>query len=170
MKHATRLIPALLCAFVLSACASLGVQAPKTFEDHIANAYSTLSGTRDVSTTLAKFGKIDAAELSAVMDQCDAIRESIEVARAVHGTNPAEGEQQIDKILAQLNRLNSYLERRKAGEAAPLPTANEVPRNELENRRRITRIDDHIERSDEAVRAGQVAASGGARGSRYQLD
>lgn len=151
-----------LAVLALSACAGLGVQAPKTFEDHIANAYTSLTAARDTSTLLAQNGKLSRKDFEVFINQCDSARESIELARELHKLDAPAGQERLDSAITILNALNEYLTKRQRGEAASPSGATS---NVIENRRRITGIDDIEQHPDEGQRAGSAATAGGNRGA-----
>lgn len=162
MKRAIRFLPALLITGFLAACSTLGLQPPKTFEDRIASAYTSLSAARDGSTILAQHGKLSREDFSDFINQCDSAREAIDMARVLHNSDVTAGQERLDVALALLNALNAYLEKRKADEPAPVPTSPEVSN---ENRRPTSRVNDADEHSGQGERLGRLATAGSRRGA-----
>lgn len=161
MKSHLRMLGIQLAAVLLiSACSIFGVKAPESFEDHIANAYTSLSAARDVSTTLAQHDRLTKEDFADFIKQCDSAREAIEAARTLHGTDATAGQQRLDVAIAMLTALNAYLQKREAGAPATIPT--EVSN---ENRRPATSIHDLVEPADEGQRIGASAASSRSRGT-----
>jgi outer membrane murein-binding lipoprotein Lpp len=156
---------ALALSVLLGACASFGLQPPKSFEDHIANAYSTLSAARDTSTVLAQHGKLTKEDFEDVIRQCDEARKSIELARALYATNVAAGHQKLDSVISILNALNAYLEKRNRDVAEPTDSSGATIN---ERRRRAIGLDNPNQPAHEGERVSLFAAAGGSGGSDYQ--
>ncbi len=98
-----------LVLLLLSACASLGLQTPKTFNERLAAGYVSVTAARDTAATLLTAGKITAGDAQNVQQQADNARSGLDIARSVHETNPAAGDDKLTAILAGLNALSAYL-------------------------------------------------------------
>jgi hypothetical protein len=109
--HRLYCLPALL--LLLSACAQLGLQSPQNFSDRLAAGYVTVTAARDTTATLLSSGKITAADAQNVQQQADNARSGLDIARQVHETNPAAGDDKLAAILTGLNALSRYLNSRK---------------------------------------------------------
>lgn len=94
---------------LLSACAQLGLQSPKSFNDKLATGYVTITAARDSTATLLTSGKITAADAQQIQTQCDNARSGLDIARSVHATSPEAGDEKLTAILAGLNALSQYL-------------------------------------------------------------
>lgn len=143
-----------------AACATIGVPAPKSFEDHVANAYTALTAARDTSTILARNGKLDKKDFEVFIKQCDSARESIELARELHALDAPAGQERLDSAITILNALNAYLTKRQRGEAASPPGATS---NVIEKRRRVAGVDHSLEFADQGERAGGATSASGDR-------
>lgn len=163
MKQHLKMLALQIAAVVLiGACASVGIKPPESFEDHIANAYASLTAARDTSTILAQNGKLSRKDFEVFINQCDSARESIELARELHKLDAPAGQERLDSAITILNALNEYLTKRQRGEAASPSGATS---NVIENRRRITGVDDIEQYPDQGQPAGSAATAGGSRGA-----
>lgn len=94
-----------LC-LILCACASLGVPQPKTFNERLAAAYSSVTSVRASTTILLNGGVIGSADAVNVQRQADVAREGLDVAR----TLPApQAETKLEATLLILQAAQSYL-------------------------------------------------------------
>jgi len=93
----------------LSACASLGLQSPDTFNQKLAGGYTTVTAARDTAATLLQSGKIKADDAQQVQNQADNLRSGLDVARSIHTSNPTAGDDKLASILTGLNALSAYL-------------------------------------------------------------
>lgn len=100
---------------VLTACATLGVSAPKTFNEKLAAAYTTVTAARDTTATLLTSGKLSAADAQNVQQQLDTARTGLDLARQLHATNPPAGDARLDAIVAGLTALQAYLQSHTKG-------------------------------------------------------
>lgn len=100
---------------MLTACATLGVEAPKTFNERVAAAYTTVTAARDTTATLLTAGKLSAVEAQDVQRQLDTARTGLDLARQVHAANPAQADQRLDGIVAGLAALQAYLQSHTKG-------------------------------------------------------
>lgn len=100
---------------MLTACATLGVQAPKTFNEKLAAAYSTVTAARDTTATLLTSSKLSAADAQNVQQQLDNARTGLDLARQIHATNPAGGDAKLDAIVVGLTALQAYLQSHTRG-------------------------------------------------------
>lgn len=97
---------------MLTACATLGVEAPKTFNERLAAAYTMVTAARDTTATLLTSGKVSAAEAQNIQQQLDNARTGLDLARQVHGTSPPAGDAKLDAIVTGLTALQAYLSTR----------------------------------------------------------
>jgi phage terminase large subunit-like protein len=94
---------------LLTACATLGVSSPQTFNEKLAAGYSTVTASRDTTATLLTSGKLTAADAQNVQQQLDNARTGLDLARQVHATDPAAGDAKIDAVVTALTALQAYL-------------------------------------------------------------
>lgn len=98
---------------ILTACTTIGVPAPQTFNERLAAAYSTVTAARDTTATLLTSGKLTAADAQNVNTQCDNLRSALDVARTLRITDPVEADSRLSATIAALTALQSYLESRQ---------------------------------------------------------
>lgn len=111
MNRKPYLLPLLLV--LLTACQSLGVLAPATFNEKEAAAITSVTAIRSTALTLLTSGNITAADAQNVQNQCDTAREAITVADALHAADPTQGADRLTAIITGLNAISAYLETRK---------------------------------------------------------
>jgi hypothetical protein len=109
VKHRLTLFLAACALALLTACAAIGVEPPKTFNERLAVAVSTVTAARDATTTLLVAGKISAADARNLQAQADVAREGLDVARALAGTDPGGAMTRLEMTQAALRALNAYL-------------------------------------------------------------
>jgi hypothetical protein len=97
------IIPLLL---ILSACASLGVPTPKSFNERLASGYSSVTTVRQSATILLNGRVIGSSDAENVQRQTDVAREALDVAR----TLPAlDAENKLQSALLVLQAAQGYL-------------------------------------------------------------
>lgn len=111
MKHLRSLNFAicLLIAAALSACASLGMQTPDTFNKRVAAAYLTVQTIAETATAAVNTGKLSKADAANVVTTSRAALAAIGVASGLYATNPQAGEDKLAATLAILVALQSYV-------------------------------------------------------------
>lgn len=102
-----------LALVLLAGCAYLGVPQPQTFNERVAYAYAGLASARDTATSLVQGDKITVEDARNVQTQADAVREGVDVARAIHSSNPQAGAERLDLAISSLTAIQKYLESRK---------------------------------------------------------
>lgn len=100
---------------ILTACTTIGVPAPQTFNERLAAAYSTVTAARDTTATLLTSGRLSAADAQNVQQQLDNARTGLDLARQVHATDPAGGDAKLDAIVVGLTALQAYLQSHTKG-------------------------------------------------------
>lgn len=95
---------------VLSACSSMGLVSPQTFNEKVAVAYASVTQVRSAATTLVVSKKITKADAQNVQTQADAARAGIDVARTLHKTDIAAGATKLTTVLQSLEALQAYLQ------------------------------------------------------------
>ncbi len=104
-----------LLLVVLTACATLGVEAPKTFNERLAAGYATTTAARDTTATLLTSGKVSASDAQNVQAQLDNARAGLDLAREIHAANPPAGDAKLDAVVTALTALQAYLQSRTRG-------------------------------------------------------
>jgi hypothetical protein len=100
---------------MLAACAALGVQSPRTFNERVAVAITTVTSARNTASTLLTAHKITQRDAENILEQTDNARAAIEIARQIEATDPSGADHRLTAILTGLNALTSYLEARQRG-------------------------------------------------------
>lgn len=94
---------------LLTACASLGVPAPQTFNEKEAAAVSSVTAIRTTAASLLTANKITAPDAQNIQRQADNAREAIEVASAIHATDSGAADNRLTAIITGLNAISGYL-------------------------------------------------------------
>jgi uncharacterized lipoprotein YmbA len=94
---------------LITACASLGVPSPTTFNEKEAAAISTVTAIRGTALSLLQSGKITAEDAQNIQGQADNAREAIVVADQIHAANPEAGGDRLTAIVAGLTAIQAYL-------------------------------------------------------------
>jgi len=96
---------------LLSACATLGFEA-KTFNERAVVALSSVTAAANSVDSLLASDTITADDAENIVEQIETLKAGIDVARVVHSTNPAAGDERLTQILAGLEALSAYLRSR----------------------------------------------------------
>ncbi len=102
------------CMAILTACASLGMQTPDTFNKRAAAAYATVQTVADSATAAVNAGKLSKADATNVVTTSRTALAAIDVATSLHATNPQAGEDKLASTLSVLNALSAYLATKEA--------------------------------------------------------
>jgi ABC-type Fe3+-hydroxamate transport system substrate-binding protein len=105
---------ALLLLALVTACASMGIPTPETFNERAAAATVTVTGVRSATLDLLKTGRINAADAQNAQDQADIARKGIDVARSIYKTDPAGADARLTATITALQALQTYLRTRGA--------------------------------------------------------
>jgi len=100
---------------MLTACQTLGVATPQTFNERLAAGYTTVTAARDTTATLLTSGKLSASDAQNTQAQLDNARTGLDLAREIHATNPPAGDAKLDAIVTGLTALQAYLQSRTRG-------------------------------------------------------
>lgn len=103
----------LMIAVNLTGCATLGVDAPKTFNEKVAVALSTVTIVRDTTISLLTADHITAEDAENIQTQANNARNGIDIARQLHATNPGPAENRLDAAVTILKALEDYLRGRQ---------------------------------------------------------
>lgn len=99
----------LACMLILSACASLGVPTPDTFNKKLAVAVVTVTEVRNTGATLLSAGKITANDAANIQQQADTARDGLNVARSLSDKDLAGADNKLIAATAILQALQTYL-------------------------------------------------------------
>lgn len=117
------LLPLLACALV--ACQTIGVPAPKGFDQQLAEAYGTHTAVVSATATALASGAITSSEAQAVQTQAIASRALLDAARAAESSNPAGASNNLALAVTALTALQTYLNAQ--GKPAPNPAPAPSP-------------------------------------------
>lgn len=99
---------AMLLALIVG-CASLGMQAPDTFNKKVAAAVTTVQSVSDSAIAALAAGKLSKSDATNVANSARAALAAIDVAEGLHSTDPKAGEDKLAATLAILTALQAYL-------------------------------------------------------------
>ena len=94
---------------LLAACAQLGVQAPKTFNEKALAAAMAVETVQKQAAALLRAGKISAADAENVLKATDLATEGIKIARAYSAASPDAASSRLDAAVAALAVWTTYL-------------------------------------------------------------
>ena len=115
----SRMLAVIILA-LLAACAPIGVSAPQTFNERLVTSVATVSAVRTTATALLHEGQISVEDAQRVRAQADKAREEIEVARALHATDPDTGNARLTAAVTDLQGLQTYLHSRRPIPCPPI--------------------------------------------------
>lgn len=98
-----------LLIVLLTACATLGIDSPRTFNERLAAGYASVTAARDTTATLLTSGRLSAGDAQNVQSQLDNARTGLDLARQIHATDPVGGDAKIDAVVTALTALQAYL-------------------------------------------------------------
>lgn len=98
-----------MAASLLVACSTLGMPAPKSFDDKLAAATKTSTLVLKSTTVLLKAGKISKKDAQNVIEQNDLAMAGVTLAREIKATDPAGAETKLGATLKILTALDAYL-------------------------------------------------------------
>lgn len=96
-------------AFALTACETLGIAQPQTFNDKVAVAYGAVTQARTTTTQLLEAKKISADDAQNVLTTTDVARVGIDTARKMHTADPKGADSKLNAIRTGLTALIGYL-------------------------------------------------------------
>jgi len=94
---------------VLTACASLGLAKPESFNEKASVAISSVTAVRQTAAALLQADKITAADAQNIQNQANNARAGITVAIAINATDPKAAENRLTAVLVGLNAITAYL-------------------------------------------------------------
>lgn len=103
--------PALIALLVvlMGACASIGMIAPKTFNERLIAGYTAVEGIAKAASTLRSAGKLGDSDRDNVVATLRSAQTGLDLAASIAKTDPAAGANKLDATLALLTALNAYL-------------------------------------------------------------
>ncbi len=100
---------ALVLAFVLAACANLGVQSPATFNQKVLAAHATVTAIANSASTLRAAGKLSDADRDNVVASLRSAEAGIDIATMTYKTNAQAGADKLAATITVLTALQTYL-------------------------------------------------------------
>jgi integral membrane sensor domain MASE1 len=104
-----RSIPLMLAAFLLAACAQLGLATPETLPQRIAVTVSSVTAVRTSAATLLAAKKISVSDAENIQQQADSVVAGAAVARTLGPIDPAAADAKLQQARAVLVALSAYL-------------------------------------------------------------
>lgn len=102
---------ATLALIALTACQSLGVPSPKSFNERLAGGYTSVIGVRQTATTLLTARAISIKDAENIQKTADTAREGLDIAAQL-GNTP-QGQDRLSTTLIILTQAQTYLNSRK---------------------------------------------------------
>lgn len=101
---------------ILTACTSLGLATPETFNQRLAYAYGTATSVRLVAADLLKAGTITVDNAKDVQSKVDAARTSLDAAKVASGAGDlSTAESKLSTAKAVLEAMQAYLNSKGGG-------------------------------------------------------
>jgi hypothetical protein len=94
---------ALVCFIALAGCTTTN------FNDKLAGGYQSVTAVRATTTTLLTSKIIDAKDAQNVQNVANEVRTGLDIARDIHVTNPALGDDKLASALTILQSVQKYL-------------------------------------------------------------
>lgn len=113
MKRAYTAFYAILLV-TLSACATLNVPAPMTWNQRVLAAYNLEDGLVQSAQTLAAARKISKADAQAFIDKAVELKNAIDLADQIHARDPTEGQDALATTITALQALQAELQKRQS--------------------------------------------------------
>jgi len=99
----------LLMAMAITACSSLGVSAPQTFNQKALAAHSTVTAIANSASALRAAGKLSDGDRDNIVATLRSAEAGIDMATLTAKTNPAAGADKLSASIAVLTALQTYL-------------------------------------------------------------
>lgn len=106
-------LSAIFVLVLLTACATLNVPAPSTFNQKVYAAYKSEDAAVQTVTTLYSAGKISKEQAQKFHDRAVELKDGIGIADRVHTSDPTAGDDKLAAAIAALTALQSELQARK---------------------------------------------------------
>lgn len=104
---------AIFLLFVLSACTTLGIPAPETFNQRLAVAYNSVTATREAATKLLIAKQIGADDAQNALDVTNTARAGLDVAKDLAKTDIKAADTRLTAVRGALSALQAYLNSRE---------------------------------------------------------
>lgn len=102
-----------LLGILLSACATLGFESAKSFEDKLAYAFGNVTAVRETAAAGVRAGTLSSADGAEVLELTNEARALLDAARVVAGTGDTEAANaKLVLATAILTQLRNYLNAR----------------------------------------------------------
>jgi hypothetical protein len=119
------IVPAFLMVAGFSAgitgCAALGLTAPQSFDEQLAEAYGVHTAVVSATATALTAGALSRAEAQAAQTQEVGARAMLDAAKAAESTNTTGAQNDLTLASAALSAIEAYL--KSVGVTPPAPTA-----------------------------------------------
>ena len=112
MKTYRNLFAATILVAMFTACATLGMPTPKSFNERAASGYTTVTTVAQTTTSLLRAKVISVADAENVEKQATTAKEGLDIARSLHGSVPTAADQRLEASLVILQALQKYLAER----------------------------------------------------------
>lgn len=104
---------AVLILMIASACASLGLPSPSTFNERLAAATGTVTEVRNAADTLLIAKKISSDDAQNIQNQADNVRQGLNIARSMSKTDLSAANTKLTTTLTVLTALQAYIATKK---------------------------------------------------------
>src|SRR3990167_1885869 len=96
-------------AFLLAACAQLGLPTAQTFDQKLLVAYGTVGAVKKTTLSLLNADKIDVKDAENVQTQTDNVQAALDVSRGLAKTDLTAANNKLSATITILTALQSYL-------------------------------------------------------------
>jgi hypothetical protein len=101
-----------VAAMLLSGCASMGVEAPKEFNDRVAVGVMSATTSLQTITVLVNAEKLTPDEGIQMVEGVHQAKVALQGLRAVWKTDPLDAENKLGALLAVLQQVDFFLKKR----------------------------------------------------------
>lgn len=106
----------LLATMLVTACGlNLGAVKPESFNQYALLATHSATTALDLIDGLRAAGKLTGDEVREKVAEVDKFKAGIDAARVLYETQPEQAQNDLDRIIAGLNALQTLLEAKKGG-------------------------------------------------------
>ncbi|HEU4600513.1 MAG TPA: hypothetical protein VFS24_01025 [Steroidobacteraceae bacterium] len=98
----------LLC-WLLVACQTINLNAPKSFNAKLQDGYTAVTAVVTTASTLYAAGKLSDADKANLVQMAQTAKDGLDIARQVHSTDPQAGDDRLAAVIAGLTALQNYL-------------------------------------------------------------
>lgn len=104
-----KLLPIAFLIVLLTACQSLDIPSPATFNQRALVGYTTVEAVANTATTLIESGKMSRADGRNVLESSQNAKTALDIAVSIYPSNPEIGVNKLQVALASLTALQTYL-------------------------------------------------------------